>query len=557
MSRFSAATLPPNRLLAGTFAILILLIGAVSLIVYRRWAAVEQEEAEQARIEEEVTGMARAEERERLVEELARSVEEEIQWAEEVVEEVARVEEERRETRKRAEDESETGGHTEEERRETKNRAEDERSALENKREEQQRPADERATREPQKERASRPVGEATAAPEEKDVDTPEVDTETTIDGATHRRGWSLDGDLRPGVQYDDLADRDGSSETDGSAGFRVRFRAMWGPTERLMLGARLAGACFTSDCDLEWYDDPAIPSSSGLDGGQFTLDELYLQWSQRARFSIALGRLQTRFVLRGGVFTESLDRNDSNNVNVTWTDGVQAVFRSRSGWDTNVILQRNSDDGSGSIRHGPLDFDSSDAHTTYFVGTENIQSRGWVVQRGFDVSYLPRSLLADGDENGRRVDYSGLVARLALRWPKLSEGPRLRAGGELGYAPETPTSAAVDLPGSGDASGLAWNVVLSAMEFVPEHSIGLNYGRTGSGWYLSPEYKPNQELIQVRYQWRPKQFPMIEARIRRREDLQQQVNATRKQLEYDVSVRATWQFTIRKYPGAPWHGSR
>ena len=81
-------------------------------------------------------------------------------------------------------------------------------------------------------------------------------------------------------------------------------------------------------------------------------------------------------------------------------------------------------------------------------------------------------------------------------------------------------------------------------MDFLPKHSIGLNYGRTGSGWLLSPEYKPNQELIQVGYQWRPKQFPMIETHVRQRKDLQQQVSATQKKLEYDFSVRATWQFT-------------
>jgi hypothetical protein len=34
-------------------------------------------------------------------------------------------------------------------------------------------------------------------------------------------------------------------------------------------------------------------------------------------------------------------------------------------------------------------------------------------------------------------------------------------------------------------------------------------------------------------------------------------VSATRKKLEYDLSVRATWQFTIKKYPDAPGAAAR
>ena len=390
---------------------------------------------------------------------------------------------------------------------------------------------------------------ESLQAPPKQDEDsddTPDVDAESTIDRGEERRGLKIDGDLRPIYDYLDRSGRDGVSQSRQFLGFRARIGADWGITQRLHFGTRLAGSCFTDACDGEFILQRA--SFNGLAGGQFTLDQLYLHWSRREKSNIAVGRLQTRFTLRGGVYAKSLDRNDSNNVNVTWTDGLHAAYHARNGWSSHIVLQRNSRDGSGSIRRGPLDFDNSRARNTFFVGFENIQSWGPVVQRAFDVSYLPRSLLKDGDLEGRRRDYWGLVGRLAMRWPQRTEGLRLRAGTEVGYAPETPTGAAVDLDNSGDVTGLAWDVVVSAMDFVPDHSIGLNYGRTGAGWLLSPQFRQNEELFEIRYQWRPKQFPLVEARVRWREELEQQMDAVQKRNVFDLYFRITWTFTLKDY---------
>jgi hypothetical protein len=156
--------------------------------------------------------------------------------------------------------------------------------------------------------------------------------------------------------------------------------------------------------------------------------------------------------------------------------------------------------------------------------------------------------LLKDGDPDGRREDYAGLVGRLAVRWPPRSEGLRLRAGMEMGYAPETPTNAAVDLPGAGDASGLAWDIVISAMDIAPHHHIGVNYGRTGAGWLLAPQFRPNEELREIRYQWRPEHLPLLEARIRHRQDLEKLEGVQEKRSVFDLFVRLTWRFTIKEF---------
>ena len=454
----------------------------------------------------------------------------------------AREEQERQLEEQRALDEAEQRAALE------RQQEEERRLALEREAEEKARREEAARQAEEEEKEAARTEAEAQQEALEPDDDTPDVDTESSIDDVEEKKGWGVDGDLRPIIDYVDQQDRDGTMETRERLGTRMRLGVAWRPIENLRLVARLAGVCFTEDCDVEFLLEPETPADNGLTGGQFTLDELFLHTFRRERLDLAVGRLQTRFVLRGGVFAKSLDRNDSNNVNVTWTDGLHATYRARNGWVSHLVLQRNTEDGTGSIRRGLLDFNDSAAQTTYFGGIENIRGRGPVVQRAFDVSYLPSSLLKDGDPDGRREDYWGLVGRLAIRWPKRSEGRRLRAGAEVGYAPETPTNEASQLGDSGDVDGLAWNVVVSAMGFAPGHNIGINYARTGAGWLLSPQFRPNEELFEIRYQWRPEHFPLLEARVRWREDLQHLMGAVQKRDVLDFYLRLTWEFTIKDF---------
>jgi hypothetical protein len=381
------------------------------------------------------------------------------------------------------------------------------------------------------------------------DFDTDEtldLDTDSTIDAGEEKSGWQLGGDFRPIADYQETDSRDGGSITDKVLGARLRIGADLGVTPRLHLGARLAGACFTSTdgdgCNPDFIVQLDAPTSSGLDNGQITFDELYLHLHKHERSDVAVGRLQTRFVLRAGVFARSLDRNDSSNVNVTWTDGLHAVYRARNGWRSNFVVQRNASDGSGSIRRDPLEFASSRARNTWFIGFENEQPWGNFVQRGFDVSYLPDSLLKDGVANGRREDYWGIVGRVVARWPRKYSGMHLRIGAEAGYAPVTPTAQAVNL--ESDVQDFAWDVSASLMDIWPGHHFGVQYARTGAGWLLSPQYRPNEEMLEFRYQWRPPRQPVIDMRIRWREDIRQLSDAAHKRRVTDVFLRATWQFT-------------
>jgi len=232
--------------------------------------------------------------------------------------------------------------------------------------------------------------------------------------------------------------------------------------------------------------------------------------------------------------------------MNVNWTDGLHATWKSPLGWTTHLILQHNDSEGSSSIRRGPLDFTDSDSRISYFVGLENDQPLGPIVQRELDVSYLPESLLLDGDRQGRIEDYWGVVGRFAARWiVGEKRETSLRLSGELGYAPETPTKQAAGIGTSGNADGLGWSITAALMNFRPGHSIGLNYGHVGGGWLLSPQYRQNEELAEVRYVWTYRENKTFEIRARRRHELDQLVTAQDRRDAFDLFVRITSKFDL------------
>ena len=408
--------------------------------------------------------------------------------------------------------------------------------------------AEERARRKAElaAEEEARAGAAAVQVPEEADDDTPDVETETTVSMGLLKKGWKVSGDLRPIMDGLREESRDGSTESDAAPGIRARIGVDFGITRWISVGTRIAGTGFAGNFNPNFILPGNLEDDSELESGTIGFDQLYLRWQRKESFSLAVGRLQTRFQLRGGVYAKSLDRNNSHNWRVNWTDGLQATLKTGD-WRTSFVFQANPRSGPTGVRRYPLDFDDDGARLTYFLASENFERKGVLVQRAFDINYLPASLLKDGEPDGRRTDYWGLVGRLMCVWPPEKEGLRLRAGPEIGYAPETPTYEAQNLPGSGDVSGLAWNVVISAIDFAPAHSIGVNYGRTGAGWLLSPQYRPNEELIEIRHMWRPERFPLLESRIRRRQELDQLVDTIQRRTQYDFFVRLTWRFTIKE----------
>ncbi len=375
-----------------------------------------------------------------------------------------------------------------------------------------------------------------------------EIDVQGSIEDAVEVRGFRLDGDLRLGYVFagEDLQDVS-FGETDILRA-RWRVKSSWGIASGLRASLRLAGLCSTEDCTPDFILQPELPTRASIKDGQVTVDALFLQWFRSDRFDVAVGRIETKFVARGGVFSKSLDRNDSNNLRVNWTDGIHSTFKAKNGWESHLILQYNSSDGPSNVRRDPLDFSAGKSRVSTFLGFENLQARRGLIQRALDITYMPASLLADGQSGGQVDDYWAFVARAAARWPLRSDSWRLRFSSEIGYAPNTPTKSAAGVVGTGDADGLAWNVTASIMDFLPDHSIGLNYAITEAGWLISPQYADNERLYEIRYMWRPTNRLTLDTRGRWRDELHQRIVDDPGRDRFDFYARVTWSFEIRGF---------
>ena len=113
---------------------------------------------------------------------------------------------------------------------------------------------------------------------------------------------------------------------------------------------------------------------------------------------------------------------------------------------------------------------------------------------------------------------------------------------------PTTQTKQTAGIVGEGDAEGLAWNITASIMDFVPSHSIGINYARTEAGWLLSPQYVDNEELFEVRYMWRPTDRLTLDVRGRWRDELRQPLVDDSRLDRFDFYAYLTWMFNIKDF---------
>ncbi len=119
----------------------------------------------------------------------------------------------------------------------------------------------------------------------------------------------------------------------------------------------------------------------------------------------------------------------------------------------------------------------------------------------------------------------------------------RLVAGIEAAYAFNTPDEAVVVSGGSGEADGLGWQLAGSIHDFSPGHNIGAVIGRVGAGWLLSPDFRNNDELYEVRYQWKFSKRWSMEARYRIREEIVAAAATGESRVDQDYYIRISGSF--------------
>lgn len=359
---------------------------------------------------------------------------------------------------------------------------------------------------------------------------------------AESEHGLKFYGDLRLGYFSLYRDDRNGSATRADDFRARLRIGAGFRLNDAFTASVRLAGRFSTEQGSATFYIRNHAPTTDGLRLGEATIDEAYLNYRPSSRLNLRLGRIQSKFVL-ADLTGKSLDRIDSPNTDVTWTDGAHLTLSAARGWTAHLLLQHNAAAGSTNPVRPPISFTDSRSRITYFAALENTTSWGPVVQRSLDITYIPGSLRADGDAMGKPDDYVAFVARGAVAWP-VGSG-RLLVGGEGGYAPNTPTRAALGLGDteSDHVGGGAYQLAVTLADAIKDHRFGLVYGYTEGGWLIAPDFRNNDRLAEARYYWAFSPGYSFDARLRRRQDLEQLVTVDRRRDDVDVFVRVTLRF--------------
>lgn len=351
-------------------------------------------------------------------------------------------------------------------------------------------------------------------------------------------------GDAR--VEYATLHREDRNGKEDITDEFRGRLRLGLEAAFNDAWSARLRAAGRYTSNDLpgnsaHFAVHPYASTATGLDWNEGTVDEANIAWEPNKAVSLRIGRQQTGFAL-DDLTSKSLDRKDSPSTDVSWTDGVHLKLKHASGWSHSVIAQHNHEDGATNAQRSPLNYQDRDAGLTWFYGLENKKAWGPIVQRGLDISYLPDGLRVRGVNNPATETYAALVGRLVAAWPLNGDGFEFRLGGEYGQAFSSPSNASQRLGAQGDTGRNAFQLSANLMEIAAGHSLALVYGEADAGWLLSPDFGPNADLLELRYQWTLNKQQAIEIRARRREDLEQLTHQPQRRVDEDVYLRYTYK---------------
>lgn len=352
---------------------------------------------------------------------------------------------------------------------------------------------------------------------------------------------WRPSGDIRFGYVNSETRSRAGAKDDADSFRARARLRLRGDLGGGWQASARAAVLLDTKQQNDEFWIRTYAPGPGGLESGQATIDEAYVQYrSQHSPWSLRVGRFQAAFA-PDDLMKKSLDQNDSTNFDITWTDGAWWQWHG-SDWNTHVILRHNDRRGpTGGLRR-PLDFADSSARAGVFLATESKTAIGPLVQRMLTLTWLPSSLRPNGMSDPAGEDYLAVTAKAAAEWPLGDKGMRFRLGGEIGYAPDTPRRETMG-SGNGEADGFSWQTSITLGDIRPDHDVGIVYARVADGWLVSSDFRPNDSLLEARWVWRLDPSWQVDARVRRREEINLPLAAVGARRDHDFYLRATWRF--------------
>lgn len=354
--------------------------------------------------------------------------------------------------------------------------------------------------------------------------------------------GWTSGGDLRAGYFATETTSRTGTDSKSDAFNARLRVAVDRGLGDRWSLRTRVAGRFSTDQDGTRAYLRGYAPTRTGLAFGDVTVDEAYVRYAAPGEgVRVRIGRFQSQFALPG-VASKGLSRNDSPNIDVNWTDGVHVELPVAADWRGHLVAEHRHRRGSGGVARAPLDFSDSDSRVSLFAALASEAAWGPVDHRVLSLSWMPASLPVAGPAADPREDYLTASGSVSATWPLRDDGLRLVAGLEAGYAFETPRGDVVRTGQAGDSDGLAWQAAASLYDIAPGHHLGVVYAQTGAGWLVSPDFRGNDALVEIRHQWRLDKAASIESRLRERREIEHP-EGTRARVDRDLYVRLSLKF--------------
>lgn len=357
--------------------------------------------------------------------------------------------------------------------------------------------------------------------------------------------GFYYGGRIRTGYFTQTREDRDGTESVSGNFRLRINLGAGYRFSPQWTVWARVGGR-FSNDQDyMKFHITDHIPrGSDGLPLGESTLDELYINYQSTGGLNIRLGRMQTSFQLKG-VPKKSLDREDSPNTDVNWTDGLFISWPFHESYTLHMIAQYNAKTWASNILRPPLDFSDDRSRISMFGMLDVSTDHSVFVQRQLGVTWLPAALPVYGEPGEELKDYLAATARVAAAWPVGILESEILVGGELGYAFNTPAKTVMQTSANIEdmAGNTAWQMSVNLMNILSKHSIGFVFGQIEDGYLISPDMRYNNFERELRMQLRLTKNLTMENRVRVRSDLNKIVGADQKRRDVDYYFRLSYRF--------------
>jgi hypothetical protein len=355
------------------------------------------------------------------------------------------------------------------------------------------------------------------------------------------RQFVTLTGDLRAALAVDirDHRDRTGGTELVPRLRLRGGFTVL--PTASVSATARLA-AFFDKDADGLGF---RLAHRRTIRPGDVTFDSLFVTLRPHGLLTIRVGRLQTQFEI-DSVVRDSLSRNDSGGLEVTWTDGAHLEVGRPGSVRLHLIGQLNPKEGptNGVGARGPIAFDDDASRVTYYAALE-VPRRGRLTQLVTDVTIIPEALRPEGLRTSPRESAAALTLKAAADFPLRDEKNAvvLHPFLEVGAMLTTPRNDAVGVSTGADRAGRFALVAGMDLKHLGPGDLGIQCGWIEAGYLISPDYPNNTWSIEARYKVGLVGNAVLEARYRRRQEIDRLVGAPDREADHNILVRITLRY--------------